>query len=672
MALAADPGDDRETTDVSDVQGEVESLGPTAQELWEKANAYLHDDDQENAAQHFYTVFKRFPDDENAAASLWNTALIREKFALKTKDADWDPVRNLFRLYINHYPNENNAPDAYLKLGKTYYFMRLYREAVSYFKLFLNKFPLSPLVVESKQWLGEALVKVGRAREAEELFQLLIKDSDKNVQQIGFIGMGDLHYMKKEYRQAKDFFQMVVINHPSYHLKNPQILRKAGLANIHYGKTERGRKQLYHYLSLDGFSLYRVEVLFELGESYLLEKDFASAQKLYMQVVEEGQAKEKEVFFSKLRLTQIYDDPKITLSKWQKPNDLNDTKGDTAYLNVLDRYYDSPLSQEARYGLFNRYKARNDLDRAYSTGRDFLRNMDPETDNVEDLEKVGTVLLFLAEELLKNKRYQEIYDLYFVEYRHVRDYPDGTILYKIGQALEALNLFDKAAVVYYRAQKWPLTDEEKIDLYYRRARVYLALQDYDAADLLLKHLRTIYEGTDSIGEVYSYSGKLYEALDDKEAALSFYSQAAEKPTFTEKIPAYADDALRLFLLLNKEEAAHDSLLKMIEKGLAVDMAQDWFLKIGNAMRLKGQCESAVGVYSAGLQEKYPQNSNPAQAVHLYLGDCYMALSDKQQGLDHYLKAKEGESAFWQKMAQERLNQHAINDDLATMKKVSGQ
>nr|MBF0221366.1 tetratricopeptide repeat protein [Desulfobulbaceae bacterium] len=672
MVQAADPTDEQNHIEAADGQVETEPLGPTALELWEKANTYLQDDDQENAAQYFYTVFKRFPDDVNAAESLWNTALIREKFALKTKGADWDPVRNLFRLYINHYPTGNNAAQAYLELGKTYYFMRLYREAVSYFKLFLNKFPLSPLTIESKQWLGEALVKVGRAKEAEELFQVLMNDSDKNVQQIGFIGMGDLHYMKKEYRQAKDFFQMVVINYPNYYLQDPQILRKAGLANIHYGKTDRGRKQLYHYLSLDGFSLYRVEVLFGLGESYLLEKDFASAQKIYRQVIEEGQKKEKEVFFSTLRLAQIQDDPEIKLSKWEKPNDLTDSKGDIPYLNVLERYFDSPLSQDARFGLFNRYKARGDLDKAYSTGRDFLRNTDPETDKIQDFERVGTVLLYLAEALLKNKRYQDIYDLYFVEYRHVQDYPDGTILYKIGQALEALNLFDKAAIVYYRAQKWPLTDEEKIDLYYRRARVYLALNDYASADLLLKHLRTVYEGTDRVGEIYSYSGKLSEALDDNETALGFYVQAAEQPTFKEKIAEYADDALRLFLLLNQEVAAHDSLLKMREKGLEATVAQDWFLKIGNAMRLKDNYQGAVGVYSAGLQQEYPQNSNSSQAMHLYLGDCYMALNETRQGLDHYIKAKDGESAFWQKMAMERLSQSEIDNDLVEMKKVSGQ
>ena len=137
-------------------QDNGEPLPPTADELWDKANKHLQEGDQEKAAQYFYTVFKRYPEDVNAPESLWNTALIRKKFAAKTKDADWERVRNLFRLYINYFPTEKNAADAYLELGKTYYFMRLYREAVSYFKLFLNRYPHSHLSLESKRWLGEA------------------------------------------------------------------------------------------------------------------------------------------------------------------------------------------------------------------------------------------------------------------------------------------------------------------------------------------------------------------------------------------------------------------------------------------------------------------------------------------------------------------------------------
>ncbi len=303
--------------------------------------------------------------------------------------------------------------------------------------------------------------------------------------------------------------------------------------NIRYGKIARGRNQLYHYLNLVGESLYRLEVMFELGDSYLVKTDIASAQKLYQQVVEEGNENEKEVLLSKLRMAQFLDNPKLKLSKWQRANDLKDEKGDVVYLNVLDRYFKDPLAQGARYGLFLRYKAREDLDKAYPVGRDFLRNLDPDTEKVENYDRVGVVLLYLADEFLKEKRYQDIYDLYFAEYRHVKEYPDGTILYKIGQALEALNLFDKAAVVYYRAQKWPLTDAEKIDLYYRRARVYLELQDFDSADRLLKHLRKVYKGTDSVGEVYSYSGKLFQALGDSNKALEFYVKAVDKPTFTE-------------------------------------------------------------------------------------------------------------------------------------------
>lgn len=672
LAYAADPPEGAGAGEAPQEEGAGVVLGPSAEELWQKANTLLQDGDQEEASKYFYTVFKRFPEDVNAAASLWNTAEIGKKLALKSKDADWERIRNFYRLYINYFPTERNVDAAYLELGKAHYYMRLYREAISYFKLFLNTYPNSPLALEARRWLGQVLLKIGHTKEAEKVFRDLMKDPDKDVQVVGFIGMGDLHYINKEYREAKDYFQMVVINAPNYYLKDPQILRKAGLANIAYGKTARGRKQLYHYLSLDGYSTHKLEVLFALGESYLAEKNYGSAQKIYKQVIEQGEKNDKEVLFSQLRLAQFLDNPALKLSKWQRPNDLRKTEGDAPYLAILDKYYNAPLAQDARYGLFLRYKARGELDRAYSSGRDFLRNAGDDGGRSVSNERVGVVLLHLTEEFLKTKRYQDMYDLYYVEYRHVKDYPDGTILYRVGQALEALNLYDKAAVVYYRAMKWPLTDEEKIDLYSRRSRVYLALQDYQAADRLLTHLRKTYAGTKSIGEVEWYSGKLYEALGEDQKALGFYAGAVREPTFADKLSIYTDDALRLFLKLGQESAAYVVLQGAVKKGLAPDVAQEWILKIGDGMRQKSQCTEAIPVYTAGLQETYPLESNQAQAINLYLGDCYYNLGEKAQGIEYYTKAKEGKSAFWSKMAEERLAQDALKRDLAEIKKVSGQ
>ena len=64
---AADPPEGKT---VNEGQVDGEPLAPTAADLWEKANKHLQDGDQEKAAQYFYTVFNRFPDDVNTATSL--------------------------------------------------------------------------------------------------------------------------------------------------------------------------------------------------------------------------------------------------------------------------------------------------------------------------------------------------------------------------------------------------------------------------------------------------------------------------------------------------------------------------------------------------------------------------------------------------------------------------
>lgn len=664
-----------ESTTSSAAQQEVQPQKQTFEVLWQEAADLQKKEEFEKAATLFEKAYQLFPDHQRAEEALWQTAKLRKQLAVISKEADWDGVKNLFRKYIDFFPNSPRLAEAYIEVGNAFLGMRFYREALTYFKLVRKKYPESNQALEAKRLQGEVLAKLGNNDEAEilyrEYYEELKKSEDKNIRISGMISMGDLRYAQGNFQEAKDFYQMVILQEPDYYMTNPDILRKAGLANIQYGKIAKGRDQLFHFLNLVSDSYLRTEVLFGLGESYFMEEDFVSAQKFYHKVIEEGHPRERPVLLSQMRIAQHLDDPDRKMSKWERPNDLKDAEGDAPYQMVLQELGREPIAQEARYGLYLRYKAREDLEKTYAMGRDYLRNSQPGGDAAETA-RLGGIMLYLVEALLEKNKYQDIYDLYFIEFRHVKDYPNGRLLYLVGKAMESLNLFEQAAIVYWRATKWPIDEKDKVDLYYRRARVYLALKDYTSADRLLTHLRKIYAQTPQAGEVDYYSGKLAEALGQKEQAWKYYIAALENPTFEDKITEYLGDSLRLAIALDEHEQALELLNKVKKvKGVRSEVLQDWALKIGNGLREQADYQAAIDAYQAGLTDDLPPESERAQAIHLYLGDCYFSEQEFEQGIVHYKKAEAGASQVWKKMAVERMNQYDIENELVDIQKALG-
>ncbi len=633
-------------------------------DLLQKVDSDLSMDNKAAAATYLYQIYLNFPDNPAAESALWRSAELRKKLASDHPGADLERVRDMFRDFINSYPSSKRIPAAYLELGISYFHMGFYREALSYFKLFEESYPVSPLLFKAMTWHREALMKTGRQAEAARLFSRLMHNTDQRFKLIGQVGMGELRYKQGRYQEARNYFQMVMITHPDYYLRDPALLRSAGLTNLKLSNTRLGRRQLYHYLSLNYEVDDRPALLAALAESYHKHGDYKAAASLYQEILHEGNGQGHSALLAALRLAQYRDDRHFKMSKNEAVY-LTDPDGDAPYIAVLDKYPDEVMAQDARYALFRRYKFRHELDEAYDVGRSFLRAQNAVKGQRR---RVGNILLYLTAEFLKKKDYQKIYDLYFVDYRHIKDFPDGRLLYMVGQAMEALKLDNQAAVVYYRALKWQLPEKDKIDLYYRRAAVYLRLKDYASADRLLTYIRKLYKGKRAVGEIDYYSAKLAEARNHKARALDFYEQAVDTPTFADKMAIYAGNAIRLALELGKNERAAAIWHKAARsKKVAPLKGQALGMKIADALRQAGNFAAAADLYKAVLSPPYPQQGENAQLCELYFGDVLLKLRRGAEAVDYYKEARAGENKMIKKLAAERLLQKELNATVKNMK-----
>jgi len=645
---------------------------PPLDELWTTAEDMLRLSDSKGAARALYLIHYHYPDEVKSQSALWQAANLQKELAQTEKDADWRAVLDRFRRYLQYYPKSPQAAEAYFEIGKTYQSMHYARDAQTYFKLFLKKYPDSPLVPQAMRWYRDSLLRVGHRQEAEKVFQEWQQSAVPVVRLLGEAGSGNLKSLAGDYQGALAIYQKILTAAPNFPVDDPEILRYAGVANLRLGQTEIGREQLFHYLTLAGVSTERSDILVELAESYFAAAEYSAADKLFRQAIAEGGGNERTVLLSHLRVNQYLDTPEIPVEKWQHHNDLTDREGDRPYLAVLEKLYRDPIAQDARFGLFRRYQRRNELDKAYEMGSNYLRNAQPAADGKPPTKEVSQILLTLVEALLKEKKYQEINDLYAAEYRHIKDLPSAKLQTMMGETMEALSLYPSAASFYFLAMKWPMTEAEKTDLYFRRAKLYLATKDYESLDRLLTHLHKVYQGKPEAAEVARYSAKLSAARGQVDQVNTFYDQTLRQPASQEKRSEASSEALALMVQEGRLDAAEAILDKGIAGGwIEPKDQQGWWLRLGNGWRAKGEFAKAKADYSKGLANDLPTQGDTVQELHLYLGDALFALGDQKEGLPHYQSAEQGDNPLWKKMAKERLTQHELDREMAAMKKGGG-
>lgn len=638
----------------------------SAADLLTRASLAEEKGDLATAAGLLVRYYDLYPLTARAEESLWRAAQLTKLDAQKKSDPDWEGERDIFRRYYTDFPNTSRGQEAYLEVGIANYHMQALREAQIYFNLFLEKYPGSSLVDKASYWKANTLDAIDRPLEAEEIYRKLMISGGQDIRSQAGITLAELYYKQGDYEKALDVCDAMVKEIPKDSTPYLELIRIEGVTRTHMpGKADilKGRQLLYLYLNLVEGTSRRHGALFELAESYYRSGMDDPAQKLYGQIISEGEPEQRVVVLSRFRQAQYLDDPKKKLGQWQKRGDLQDPAGDTPFQAVLANYDGDSIAQDARYGLFLRYMARKEYEQAFQVGKSYLQNEDNKRTEIQPSRNdiAGDILVRLVENLFERGEYEKVYELYVSQHNYVNDYKEGRLLYLVGRALEAMSLYEQASLVYYRAMELDLNDQEKADLYYHRAAVYIAEKDWPAAERLLEHLRIIYDGKKEAGEVYFLSGRMAEVRGNMENALDFYARAVKELTIPEKKSVYAEALLNCLVAMDRLQAAAANLDSYRqEKWLSGEAIQQWYSRIGESYLTHHKTKQAIRMFLAAVAEGTPQNSILAQKAHRHLGDIYAGQKKFVESEEHFQKAKEGEDALLRKVADERLRQNNID------------
>jgi len=628
--------------------------------LWQKAGKDFQAGKDRDAADCFLQYYRQYPDSPQAEEALWKAVNLERELSLDRPAADWQKVQELFRSFTIDYPQSAHLSDAYYGVAEAYFQMRYYREALTYFGLFINRFADSPRANAALYMKARILLKIGRLAEAAETYRELGQVGDEVDRLRGQAGLAHIDFARGKYQGALAVYLKILKTRPLFYEDDPELLHNKGVANLRVGNSQEGRKDLLQYLNISGDSASRPDTLYELAESYLADGYRQMAKRFYQQIVEEGEKDGRPAVLSRLRLAQEASATPETKPVDQK-EEVVSPEGDKPFQDVLDLQYQDPTSQDARFELVRRYWQRKEYDQAYAMGKAYLRYETVPAEKKEIVDIMGQILALRMEGLFQDKKFTAVYEIYKGEYPYVELYGRATLLFLTGRALEEMGLYRQAGLIYYRAMALGLTDKEQLDLYIHRAQTYLADNDLKSAQRLLKYLRKIYAADAAMGEVCALSGHLREKQNRSKDALKFYQMAVEKPTFAEKKQQYAADYLRLLFALDEilDKAAILDTFRM-ENWLPPQELQYWYGKLAERYRKDNNLEKARVAYLAALAENMPQNNEAAQMLQLNLGDVLLLLGKRDEAMVHFRKAVAGASSLVKKLAQQRLTQEDID------------
>lgn len=627
--------------------------------LWGQAQGFLAAEDDEQAALYFKYYWQTYPRSPRAEQALWQAARLYKRHAPLALSPDWGRVKDLFQAYIVDYPDSPRLAEAYFEVGNSYFQLGFYREALNYYSIFLKDYPGHDLENEVFFRRAQVYLRLDKFKLASAEFARLQGSTDKEIRLRGEIGQAHVHFFKGEWHDALGILKGIDRRNPDYYLRYPELLKYIGIATLRAGNVKEGRDHILRYLNITEPAQVDAAAFFELAESFLQEGMVDAARIFYEGLVRRNRPADKYFVLSNFRLAQY---GAVNLDKMSEKERLAffKEKGDKPFLEVLDRLYSDPLAQEARYALFKRYLERQEWDLAYNIGTAYLRYKTMAKKQLVVEQELADILIAKIGKLLDAEKYQDVRFLYEKEFPTIAACKKADLLMLIGAAYEAESLYDQASVLYYRALGLEISDEQKAKLYFRRAGVYLANNDLQAAQRLLKYLRRLYQGQAAIAEVNWLSGRLRAMQGRPEDALAFYKMAVESGGQQERKGVYAAAYLEQLFVAQDLELVAD-LIAMFhgQEWLPPQRIQYWYGRLGVELAKAGEKEAATAIAKRALADDLPATSPEVQPIHLHLGDLLVAQQRYPEAVVHYRLALAGEDERLAQLARTRLNEEQI-------------
>ncbi|MFP4466128.1 MAG: tetratricopeptide repeat protein [Candidatus Goldiibacteriota bacterium] len=571
------------------------------------------------AAGEFKRIGLRFPESKYMESAVYNKAEAfynAENFSVAAGD---------YGDYIKKYPSGELAPYAALKKGSSEFETNKFKAARDSFGIVLKGSGDKRVKAYSAYLTGEAFRKEGDNKKALEFYNKVLSDfSDVyDAAASARLRAGWCYANLKQYKKAEDVLN-AYINKFTTHEDLPLGYYLLGNANYMQKNYQDAVARYRFLLERFNYSTLSEAALLMMAKSYYEQGRYAMLA--------------SEVADSAARMSDRFRDPEAKdlrartyyyLGQAYFKNEIY-SPAVKAFRNIIDNYYESDITAEARGNLAWCYYELENYRAARTMARDILDAKVP-----GKVKKAAEILIahtFFSEKDFETAagKYQE----FAYKYADDKDFEHtAEALFQQGRVYEFMEAYGNAieswntvVVNYPKSKRAPEALYKKSDIYFKAQEYEEALKGFRALISRWPDDEFAEDAMLSIAEVQYNSGKEKEAVKSYEAFLKKYPDSS-------KITSVEEGMRRATYVRAEKTEDPELLMEFFEKYPESNLASNALYNSGEIFYRKNMFEKAINAFNKMIEE-FPNDSLAVNA-HYYIPACYTELERNEDAVRAY-------------------------------------
>jgi tetratricopeptide (TPR) repeat protein len=556
-------------------------------------------------------------------------------------------VAEKFQEVLNRYPKSPRYAWALIMLGRLYQATGDRHEALGYYELVIREHAAS--VYAPLAYLGRAriLIQQQRQDEAIKVFQKAISLYPRSrYLQGAYWGLGKTMLDLGRYDYARSVFLTMLKKWPGIYLKRPEILYYLGESYFLLRQYAQARHYLYWVLNIKPNLAYNHIALARIGDTYQFQKQAEAAKQIYRRVIALYPGRDGAII-SRIRLIEM------------------GVGGDPvkAYGRLMKRYSQREVAQLAQLKLGAYYFGRKRFSRAESTLNDLLKRHPKSRFKEAALFVLNKVLHERVLALAKAKKHRALIDFIQKNKKSLSPTRRRTYMYLEARSHLALHHYDQAYHLYRRLFIYgDLSRGVVLGL----VRSSLGRSDYPRALAAIDEYLRRFGNKPPAEELAFRRAFIWNRLGQKDKAFAALARAlARYPLSRWRGRALAEQGL---ILVSQDRCP--AALDYLEKA-ARTLSAGGRGPRGERLHLLylirsdlGSCYFKTGRYSAAIKAtraaiKLSRDKGVRWRLSYRLVECYMKLGLPESAEAVLKQIAKGGDPFWAKLARQRLAERGL-------------
>jgi TolA-binding protein len=571
---------------------------------------------------------------------------------------------NAFKKVYEEFPAGKYAESALYNKAEAFFKGENFTVAAGDYQNYAKRYPDSKLASYADFKMASSLFNYGKFDDAIAAYKkVVLTGSDPKLKAFAQYLMGEAYLNKKDFIKAAEAYDTVMTQYQTQYEAVGAAALKAGWCNIRQGKYDKAVAALTEftskYMTSDNIALG----YYLLGNSYYLKGDYSTPINDYQFILDKF--KYSDLSEAALLMIELcYTNQKqyqqlittaanlldVMSSKFQSSKSKLRSRSyfylglayydigmfgpaASAFQQIIDKYYDSDITTEARANLAWCYYQLGQ----YSLARRMATDV-AESDYANKKIKAACEIL-VGHTYFSEKNYTKgaaKYGEFALNHEKDKDidpnqmaealYQQGEIYYIQEYYMDAIKSWQVLVGKYPKAKRAP-------DALYKISDTYFKAQKYDEAisgfEMIIKKWPDLPVAEDAMFEI----AQVYYNSDKEDKAIAAFKQFTEKYPNSPKAKNGIEGLQTAYFKKGEKNQDPETLLAFVDKYPNSNLAVDALYKAGEIYFQSQKFQKAIDVFNR-LSSEHPNDTLATNASY-YLAACYEGLQKTDDAIEAY-------------------------------------